>query len=240
MKKLLFCMAIPVFLLGSSSAFADSCTQSGVIEVVGHAKVDVMPDIAVLSYSARDENKDSVKARNSVEKKITSLYDKALSLGVKKEQIISGSITLYPKYHYTDKSKRVFDGYFCSRDIVFKIDDFSLIEKITTAAVDSGIGDINGFGYEIKDTTAIKKEADTKAIADARDQAQRLADGFGVKIKKACSLKFEDNNSNGFYPKNRAAVSLMAVKAEAAPAATEYMPEKQSVESNVYATFSIE
>ena len=122
MKKLLFCMAVPVFLLGSSSALADTCTESGVIEVVGHAKVDVMPDIAVLSYSARDENKDSVKARNSVEKKITSLYDKALSLGVKKEQIISGSITLYPKYHYTDKSKRVFDGYFCSRDIVFKID----------------------------------------------------------------------------------------------------------------------
>ena len=55
MKKLLFCMAVPVFLLGSSSALADTCTESGVIEVVGHAKVDVMPDIAVLSYSARDE-----------------------------------------------------------------------------------------------------------------------------------------------------------------------------------------
>lgn len=227
-------------IFGATSAFADSCTESGVIEVVGHSKVEVMPDLAVLSYSAKDENKDSVKARNSVEKKISSLYDKAISLGVKKDQIISGSITLYPKYHYTDKNKRVFDGYFCSRDIVFKVDDFSLIEKLTTAAVDSGISDINGFGYEVKDTTAIKKDADAKAIADARDQAQRLADGFGVKIKKACSLKFEGNSAPVFYAKNRAAVSLMAVKADAVEPATEYMPEKQSVESNVYATFSIE
>lgn len=240
MKKAFLYLAAPMMILGSASVFAESCTDSGMIEVVGHGKVDVMPDTAVLSYSAKDENKDPVKARNNVEKKITSLYDKALSFGVKKEQIISGSITLYPKYHYTDKSKRVFDGYFCSRDIVFKIDDFSLIEKITTAAVESGVSDINGFGYEVKDTTAVKREADAKAIADARDQAKRLAEGFGVKIKKACSLKFEGNNSNVYYVRNRAAVSLMAAKAEAAEPATEYMPEKQSVDSNVYATFSIE
>ncbi len=240
MRKLVLGLSIPLMMISSFPVLAENCTESGIIEVVGHATVESMPDLAVLNFNAKEENKDSKKARNTVEKKITSLYDKALSLGVKKEQIISGNITLYPKYHYTDKGKRVFDAYFCSREIVFKIDDFSLIEKITSAAVESGISDINGFSYEIKDTSALKKDADSKAIADARDKANRLADGFGVKIKKACSLRFDGNNSNIRYVRNRAAVSLMKASVDAVEPATEYLPEKQTVESNVYATFAIE
>ena len=68
-----------------------------------------------------------------------------------------------------------------------------------TAAVDAGITEINGFEYTIKDSKKLEDEANQKAINDAKNKAPVLAKGFGVKIKKACSLKFTNSNNVSSY-----------------------------------------
>lgn len=45
------------------------------------------------------------------EKQITKLYESAQKSGFKKEHIVSSTISLYPRYSYTNEGKRVFEGY---------------------------------------------------------------------------------------------------------------------------------
>ena len=184
-KKVLFLVLSATLLSFSNNSYADSCSEAGLIEVNGHGQVEAIPDLAVLSYSAKNEEKNAKDAREKTEKQITKLYESAQKSGFKKEHIVSSTISLYPRYSYTNEGKRVFEGYVATRDITFKVADFSLIEKLTTAAVDAGITEINGFEYTIKDTKKLEDEANQKAINDAKNKAYVLAKGFGVKIKKA-------------------------------------------------------
>ncbi len=225
----------------SHSSFADDCASDGLIEVNGHASVEAMPDQAVLSYSAKNVDKNAKSARKNTEKQVTALYESALKSGLKKEDIVSSSISLYPKYNYTNEGKREFEGYVATRDITFKVTDFSLIDKITTAAVDAGITQINGFDYTIKDTKTLEDKANQEAIKDAQNKALVLAKGFGVKIKKACSLKFTNGNNVMPYrvQTRMAKVATLAATNEDSDNNTEYSPEKITITSDVYASFAI-
>ena len=241
-KKVLSLVVSAVVMTFSSVSYADSCSESGLIEVTGHGSVEVMPDQAVLSYSAKNMEKQAKSARDRTELQVTKLFESALKSGVKQEDIVSSSISLYPKYTYSSDGKREFEGYVASRDITFKISDFSLIDKITTAAVDAGITQINGFDYTIKDTKSVEDKANQEAIEDAKLKAQVLSKGFGVKIKKACSLKFT-NSGNAVMPymvQSRAAKAVtLSVSHEDRESNTEYSPEKITVSSDVYASFAI-
>ncbi|SRR5574344_860787 len=240
LNKFIYAIASFGVICMSSNVYADPCAENGLIEVVGTAKVDAMPDVAVLSFVGKAEDMMASKARDNAEKQISSLINKAKSLGIKKDEISSGSITLYPKYHYDKENGQVFDGYIASRNLEFKIQDFSLIEKLTTSAVESGITSINGFSYQIKDSSKLKEQADEKAIVDAKNKANRLAKGFDVKIKKACSLKFNDSGAPIVYRRHAVTASMMSLNKENETKASEYMPENLTIESSVYASFEIE
>ena len=239
MNKLLLTTLFAVSSLIIFPSYAANCTEDGIIEVTGVASVKTKPDVAVLMYKPFAQNKDAKKARNQVEQIVSALISEAKGLGVKKEQILSDSLSIYPKYHYENKKGQVFDGYVARRDVTFRIEDFSLIDKITTIAVKNGITEIQGFHYEIKDSSKYKLEADAKAIEDAKNKAKLLAEGFGVKIKKACSLRFNQNEPV-VYRHRVLAAKMNAVAMDAAPKAEEYSPDEQTIESTVYATFAIE
>ncbi len=216
------------------------CEKGGTLEVVGEAQLEAMPDVAVLDFMARYTDKDAKVARSKVEKMVSLLNEKTKTLNLAKDEFASGSLDLYPNYRYTEKNKRVFEGYTCTRRVTFRVSDFSLIEKITSMAMDAGITEINGFHYEIKDTSALEKKADKLAMEDALDKSRRLAEGFGVKIVKTCSLKFGGRSGPVVY-RNKSMTRLM-VSANGANELepVEYTPQKQMVESSVYVTFSIE
>ncbi len=235
----LLCMA-SMGLWALNAAADNDCTKSGVIEVVGIGEVESVPDLAVLRFTSNFESKSTKTVRDEVEKKVTALVKSAKELGITDDEIVSGNFSLYPKYHYSDKGVQIFDGYAASRDVTFRLKDFSLIEKVAKCAVDAGITSINGFSYEIKDTSSLKAQADTKAIADAKDKAQRLAEGFAVKIKGACSLRFENSGVAPIRHRSMLMTSAMAKNSADGPEVVEYTPEKQTVHSTVYATFSIE
>ena len=109
------------------------------------------------------------------------------------------------------------------------------------AAVDAGITEINGFEYTIKDTKKLEDEANQKAINDAKNKASVLAKGFGVKIKKACSLKFTNSNNVSSYrlQSRMAKVATLAVANDENDSNTEYSPEKITISSDVFASFAI-
>ncbi len=235
----LLCMA-SLGLWALNAAADNDCTKAGIIEVVGSGEVESVPDLAVLRFTSSFEAKNTKKVRDEVEKKVTALVKSAKALGITDDEIVSGNFTLYPKYRYSDKGAQIFEGYSASRDVTFRLKDFSLIEKVAQCAVDAGITRINGFSYEIKDTSSLKAQADAKAIADAKDKAQRLASGFDVKIKGACSLRFENSGVPQVRHRNMLMASAMAKNSADGPEVVEYTPEKQTVHSTVYATFSIE
>ena len=93
-KKVLFLVLSATLLSFYNNSYANSCSEAGLIEVNGHGQVEAIPDLAVLSYSAKNEEKNAKDAREKTEKQITKLYESAQKSGLKKEHIVSSTISL--------------------------------------------------------------------------------------------------------------------------------------------------
>ena len=222
-----------------SNAFADAdCQESGILEANGYGKIEVMPDTAVLSFSATASDMNSKEAKDKVEKQVSAFVRGVRGFGVDNEDIISDSISIMPRYEYVKDEPRKFTGYEAVRAVTVKVKDFTLIEKITQAAVDSKVSEVNGVYYELSDVTEVKKKADELAMKDAQDKASRLSKGFDVDLKKVCSLRFSGNAApRANYKAQPVAMNAMASDS-AAPEV--YAPEKQVVESYVSVTYAID
>ena len=94
-KKVLFLVLSSTLLSFSNNSYADSCSEAGLIEVNGHGQVEAIPDLAVLSYSAKNEEKNAKDAREKTEKQVTKLYDSAQKSGLKKEHFTISKIFIY-------------------------------------------------------------------------------------------------------------------------------------------------
>lgn len=65
-KKVLFLVLSATLLSFSNNSSANSCSEAGLIEVNGHGQVEAIPDLAVLSYSAKNEEKNAKDAREKL------------------------------------------------------------------------------------------------------------------------------------------------------------------------------
>ncbi len=233
--------------LFSSAVFAEGagvdCSRiNGSMTIQGYGKVQANPDEAVLNFTSSDINKDAKEAQSECEKKTLSFVNALKSLGINKDCIESGSISLEPRYEYDKKQqKQILTGYRAERAVLVRTGKFELIAQITQQAVNSGIDEINGFNYRIKDESALRKQADQLAMNDAQDQARRLATGFDIKVLKPCQLSFSNNRhqDNGPRPVMMSA-RLMAANDEGADNAAEYTHGKMTVESYVNVVFAFE
>ena len=94
---------------------------------------------------------------------------------------------------------------------------------------------VSGPDLSIDDVDAIKVDAREKAIADAKAQAEVLAEQLGVRLGKIVSFS-ESGNEN--YPMYMSARADVAMSGKAAPEANIATGE-QTITSNVSITYKI-
>lgn len=220
----------------------DCSAALGHITVTGKGKIEAEPDLARLSFTVTENAQEAVSARNAAEEKISSFLEALIQHGIPREKIAAGSITVLPQYTADRNGSRVQNGYQAVRAVVIELEDFSLISLAGDLAMESGINGIGGFEYLIRNEKELKLQADAEAIADAKDQALRLAEGFGVKLSKPCSLSF-GTSSRPVLRYRAGSPRNLQTRAASLPAEGEsaaYMPEKLTVESIVEAQFAIE
>lgn len=228
-------LAASALVFAADVSAAEKCsTKNGKITVQGTGKVKVMPDEAVLSFSVSDIKDNASAARDSVEKKVSGFISALEPLKLNKDQILADNLTVYPKYSYQD-GKSVLEGYNAYRSVKITVDNLELIPKVTDLALASGINEVSGFEYQIKDIEGVKKEAAKLAIKDAKEKAQLLADGFEVKIASPCDLQFTETGS--FMPYRNRMLMASAAVADNAPEA-DYEIQEITVTSQVNAVFS--
>ncbi len=171
---------------------------------------------------------------------MTAFADAVATLKLGENAFIADNITIMPRYEYNQEAKKTeLKGYEAAREVNINIKDFSLIGKLNDMAIKAGINQIAGFQYSVEDRRKYEMEAARKAIADAKERAQLLADGFDVKLGQPCRLNF---NSHGAIVYRNAAPRIMAMAAadSANSVQSTYTAEPMVVSASVSAVFSID
>ncbi len=234
-------------MMGSSNA--------NTITLSGHGEVNAVPDIANVYFTIRKEAKTVKGAQSGVTEIEKKALDFLKSKNIADKDIKTEYVSFYPKYNYVravcpqietnsvsgmayncGSGKQVLAGYEASESITVKIRNVDDAGAIMQGLGMIGVSDLSGPNFTIDKEDALKAEARKKAINDAREKAQVLAEDLGVSLGRIAN--FSEGNGYGgpiYYAKN----SMMSADAVSAPAPAEIPKGENTISSDVTITYEI-
>jgi uncharacterized protein YggE len=175
------------------------------VTVTGEGEVFAKPDIATISFTVREEDKDAISAQKKTEEKVTAGLKALSSINVDEKDIKTISYNVSPKYIYEPvvcksaycPSNQKIDGYYATESIQVKIRDTENAGKALGLLGGVKITDISGPNFSIDDEEKLKAEAREKAINNAKEKAEVLAKQLGGSIDEVLSFS---ENGGGYMP----------------------------------------
>lgn len=179
-------------------------TASGELSVVGEGKVDVVPDVAsvqagIIVSDARTVQ-DAENKINDVNNKIVSELEK---LGIDKKDIKTTNYSINPNYNY-DGGKNTITGYYGNATLTIKVKETEKLPQVINTATSAGANQIYDTQYTLDNPSKYREEAREKAIQNAREQAQKLANQLNIKLGRIVNIVESTPASIGPYPVLRA------------------------------------
>ncbi len=240
-----------LFLLGKSlnefKQYDGDPQNLNTITVSGEGEVLAIPDIATFSLSVMEEGKTVPEAQKKATEKNNAVIKFLRDKGIEDKDIVS-SPSVNPQYEYLQvrctqyacppsPSNPTVVGYQASYYITVKVRNADDAGAITAGLSGLGVQNLSGVSYTIDNDEELQLEARTKAIADAKRKAERLADDLGVELDEIVSFS---EGSRGGMAMYESKVSNGAMDmAQSAP--TPDMPRGENqIISNVSVTYRID
>lgn len=266
-KTILTTSLIAVLAVGNSANSEDfkSCSclptphpqsvleQKPTLNVTGTGYVDKEPDVAYLKFTAFAEHENPSQAASQVNQQVQLLESFLKQEENKKTHLTLGSVSVRSKFRTVcekhiltlNSCKAKIVGFEALRNITVKVEDFSLIWKITEFAFNKAqISKIDGITYDILNKSSARAEAGELAVKDAQNKALGLANGLNLELGRPENISFKEISSD--MPRMLPLVETKELRAskileenDNTPTTPTYKPDTVRVSSTVYVTYPL-
>jgi len=164
-----------------------SVQQNTGVWVTGQGDVMAVPDIALLSLGIEARGATVAEAQGEASVAMDKVTEALKDSGIAEKDIQTQRFSIYPITTWIEEErKEEIIGYRVSNIVVAKIREVDKAGIIIDAVAKAG-GDytrIEGISFTIDDPKPYYKEARIKAMEDAKNKAEQLADLAGVSLGK--------------------------------------------------------
>lgn len=185
---------------------------SSELSVVGEGKVDVTPDTAYVDIGVTIEK---VATADEAQSKLRDQNNKIIAamkaIGITTENIKTSNFSIAPNYIF-DGGKNKTDGFTGNASVTVKTDKVELAGKVIEEATKAGATNVGGARFVVDKPEVYREQARDKAIANAKEQAAKIAGSLGITLGRVTNIV--ESASNGF-PQPIYAEKLMALDARA-------------------------
>lgn len=212
-------LALGSYALLNINELDSSADMVATISVNGTGEVLAVPDIGQFSFSVNADGETADAAQEASGTKINAILAYLKEQGVEDKDIKTANYTLYPKYRYEERvcafnsycppGERIEDGFEVDQTVTVKIRETDKATTIIAGVGEQGATNISGLDFTIDDMEALRTEAREKAIADAKEKAETLAQQLGVRLVRIVS--YYENNGN--YPEPYYDTKVMTMEA---------------------------
>ncbi len=168
------------------------------IVVSATGKASAVPDIATVDMTVSETNASGTTAQSDVSKKMKTLQDAILALGIPAADLKTSSFSLSPVYDY-DVSPAVLTGYESSESLTVKIRNADLVSSILDAGPKNGATNVSDLRYDIDDTSVVNQEARVDAMAKVQTDAANIAKAMGGRVGRVVSYSESTGGSVPIY-----------------------------------------
>ncbi len=215
------------------------------ISVTGEGEVVSLPDIATFSFTVSADARAVSDAQGQVTEKMNAILASLETFGIEEKDIKTTDYSVWPKYVYEPAvcsptfcppPRQVPNGYTANHSVLIKIRKTEDAGKVLALIGEQGATGLSGISFTVDDPDRTLDEARAKAIMDAKDKADMLAEELGVRLVRVVS--FYDNTGGGPVPYYGEGMGADAVKVS--PIQTPTIPTGENkVKVNVTVVYEI-
>lgn len=203
--------------------------------VTGQGEVSAEPDLAHVTLGVESRKPTMAEARAEVAATVDRVLALTKSLKIDPKLVNATRVQVQPEYSWNEKDrKRILLGYMVSRQVDVELRDLEQLGTLLERAVDAGVNQVNDPVLDSSKRKDLEREAMTRAVQDARLNAETLARAAGVKLGAVRTLN--GSASGPVMPLYKARVAM--ADAMAAPEAT-YQPGEMKFSASVSAEYDL-
>lgn len=167
------------------------------MNVNGIGTVELTPDIAYVYIGVHDEAATASEAVDANKAHTTAVIDAIKAAGVEAKDIRTSNFSIWPSQQYSPEGTVTGTIYMVDNSVYVTVRDLDSLGDLLDDAISAGANSINSITFDVADKTEAVKEARSKAVDDAKLQAQELADAAGISLGDVQNISFYDNSA---YP----------------------------------------
>jgi uncharacterized protein YggE len=233
---ILLVAALFVNTLRASKFVGLDVTPANTLSFTGVAEIEAVPDIATISFSVEETNKDVKVAQDVVSEKISAILNALESEDVEEKDIQTQQYSVYPQYRYNpENGAQTIIGQVVSQNVTVKVRDIESVPEILTLLATNEVKNINGPSFDIDDKDELERQVRQLAIEEAKAQAKELAGDLGVRLVRI--VGYNESGSGEVPPMPY--YSGVAMDMESTKAAPEIPAGENTIRSSVTITYEV-
>lgn len=207
------------------------------VSVSGSGEVVAEPDLAHLTLGVEARKPSLAEARAEVAKTIDRVLALTRDLRIDPKLVNATRVQVQPEYRWNEKDrKRLLLGYIVSRQVQVELRDLEQLGTLLERAVDVGVNQVSDPVLDSSKRKSLVREAMTKAVEDARLNAETLSRAAGTRLGPVRTLN--GSASAPPMPMYRRGAIAMAEMAATPPAET-YEPGEMKFNAVVNAEYDL-
>ena len=206
--------------------------------VTGSGEVKAQPDMAHLTLGVEARRPTLAEARTEVNLAVERVLALTRELKIDPKLVDSTRLQVQPDYRWDEKaSKQVLLGYVVSRQIAVEVRDLDRLGTLLEKSVSAGVNQLGEARLDSSRRKDLEREALTKAVDDARLNADTLDRAAGASLGPVQSLSAAGTMPVPMY--SQRAMSMAAPAPMADEAEQSYRPSEMKFTSSVSAQFEL-
>lgn len=225
-------------ILFSASLFASSpLPNNRHISVTGEAQLEAKPDTAVISLEVESAQKESIDAKQEVDRRVNLLLDGLADFGIKEDDVSASRISTQPDYDYQQR-ERVLIGYRANRTLKITLNDIEKLNDFLDFALSVKINQIQNIELKSSDEKALKDKVNALAVENAKEKGSSLAQAFDAKLGNIYSINSSSNHKRSRYGANHD-VEMVQVTGSRGNDSGKYLYENIVFKANINVVFDL-
>ena len=204
------------------------------LNVNGVGTVDLTPDIAYVYIGVHDEAITASEAVDANKAHTTAVINAIKKAGVDAKDIRTSNFSIYPSQQYGPDGTMTGTIYMVDNSVYVTVRDLDTLGDLLDDAITAGATNINSIQFDVADKTAAVKDARTKAVEDAKLQAQEMSDAAGISLGSIQNLSFYESSPVPMFSGKGGGGGGMAMDV-----AVPIQPGQLTISVNVSITYSI-
>jgi len=199
------------------------------ITVSGSGEINAQPDRFTVVATASENGDDIADMKDRVDDAVGNMLDLADDLDIEEKSVTASTMRVSPQWQYQPERKLI--GHQVSRDVSFKVDGLETYAELLEGLAEQGVRNIRPTGAEVSNRDELGNQALKKAVADARQRAEIIAEAADRDLGEAFQI-----TAQGIHHPQPV---MMMARSKKSGAADSYRAGETEISAQVQITFEL-